>query len=172
MICPWSRRARRVGIKIYDDVFAEPSQQPHLRLRKCRAGTRSHVVKARGVHGNAIHLAFNNNHVAQLADRLFGAVQVVQHAALVSDRVSGEFRYFGPDFSSFASVCPCNAMIFPFSLAIGNMIRSRNLEYIAAVAAPLEPGSPERAAFARSGVRTIRAFFPGKEAQKPASSLR
>src|ERR1700692_2041790 len=46
--------------------------------------------------------------------------------------VSGEFKYFGPAFSSVASVLPVNAMILPASLAIGNITRLRNLEYMAA----------------------------------------
>src|SRR5271154_6911664 len=46
--------------------------------------------------------------------------------------VSGEFKYFGPDFSSVARVLPVKAMILPASLAIGNMTRLRNLEYIRA----------------------------------------
>src|SRR5437588_7353369 len=71
--------------------------------------------------------------------------------------VSGEFRYLGPDFSSLASVRPVNAMTFPFSLAIGNITRLRNFAYIAAVAGPPAPGSPEpglpdSAAFAESGM--------------------
>src|SRR5215475_8166645 len=44
--------------------------------------------------------------------------------------VSGEFKYFGPAFSSVASVRPVNAMTRPLSLAMGNMTRLRNLEYI------------------------------------------
>src|ERR1700722_20253252 len=46
--------------------------------------------------------------------------------------VSGEFKYLGPDFSSTASVRPVNAITFPASLAIGNITRLRNLEYMAA----------------------------------------
>src|SRR5579864_4053263 len=45
--------------------------------------------------------------------------------------VSGEFKYFGPDFSSVARVRPVNAMTFPASLAMGNITRLRNLEYMA-----------------------------------------
>src|ERR1700722_16338402 len=46
--------------------------------------------------------------------------------------VSGEFKYLGPAFSSVARVRPVKAMILPASLAMGNMTRLRNLEYIAA----------------------------------------
>src|ERR1700751_2595801 len=46
--------------------------------------------------------------------------------------VSGEFRYFGPAFSSVARVRPVKAMTLPASLAMGNMTRLRNLEYMAA----------------------------------------
>src|SRR5208283_2805859 len=46
--------------------------------------------------------------------------------------VSGEFRYFGPAFSSVARVRPVNAMILPASLVMGNITRLRNLEYMAA----------------------------------------
>ena len=42
--------------------------------------------------------------------------------------VSGEFRYFGPAFSSVASVRPVKAMILPLSLAMGNVMRLRNFE--------------------------------------------
>src|SRR5215468_11062645 len=45
--------------------------------------------------------------------------------------VSGEFKYFGPAFSSVERVRPVKAMTLPASLAIGNMTRLRNLEYIA-----------------------------------------
>src|SRR5271155_2288191 len=45
--------------------------------------------------------------------------------------VSGEFKYFGPDFSSVARVRPVKAMILPASLVMGNITRLRNLEYIA-----------------------------------------
>src|SRR5581483_11358605 len=48
--------------------------------------------------------------------------------------VSGEFKYLGPLLSSVASVRPVNAMTFPFSLAIGNITRLRNFEYIAETA--------------------------------------
>src|SRR6202521_55111 len=53
--------------------------------------------------------------------------------------VSGEFKYFGPDFSSAASVRPVNAITFPASLAIGNITRLRNLEYMAEVVGPFAP---------------------------------
>src|SRR6202044_673619 len=46
--------------------------------------------------------------------------------------VSGEFRYFGPDFSSVARVRPVKAIILPASFAIGNITRLRNLEYMRA----------------------------------------
>src|SRR6266481_9320106 len=46
--------------------------------------------------------------------------------------VSGEFKYFGPAFSSVESVRPVNAITRPLSFAIGNVIRLRNLEYIEA----------------------------------------
>src|SRR5437899_11678833 len=45
--------------------------------------------------------------------------------------VSGELRYFGPAFSSVESVRPVNAITFPASLAMGNITRLRNLEYMA-----------------------------------------
>src|SRR5580700_3818278 len=45
--------------------------------------------------------------------------------------VSGEFKYFGPAFSSAARVRPVKAMILPASLAMGNITRLRNLEYMA-----------------------------------------
>src|SRR5689334_23133972 len=45
--------------------------------------------------------------------------------------VSGEFRYFGPAFSSVERVRPVNAITLPASLQIGNMTRLRNFEYIA-----------------------------------------
>src|ERR1700722_17630505 len=44
--------------------------------------------------------------------------------------VSGEFKYFGPAFSSVARVRPVKAMIFAASLVMGNMTRLRNLEYM------------------------------------------
>src|SRR3989442_14909212 len=44
--------------------------------------------------------------------------------------VSGELRYFGPAFSSVESVRPVKAMTFPASLAMGNITRLRNLEYM------------------------------------------
>src|SRR5450755_2937149 len=66
--------------------------------------------------------------------------------------VSGEFRYFGPAFSSVARVRPVNAITLPASLAMGNMTRLRNLEYMA----------EERA----SGVGRRASDFGG-----PASSL-
>src|SRR5579872_833786 len=49
--------------------------------------------------------------------------------------VSGEFRYFGPAFSSVARVRPVKAMTLAASLLIGNMTRFRNFEYIAEIAA-------------------------------------
>src|SRR6185437_4907612 len=51
--------------------------------------------------------------------------------------VSGEFRYFGPAFSSEERVRPVKAMTLPFSLAMGNITRLRNLEYMAAGAGPV-----------------------------------
>src|SRR5215467_11797665 len=45
--------------------------------------------------------------------------------------VSGEFRYFGPAFSSVERVRPVKAMTLPASLLMGNITRLRNLEYIA-----------------------------------------
>src|ERR1700722_15742700 len=59
--------------------------------------------------------------------------------------VSGEFKFFGPDFSSVARVRPVKAITLPASLAIGNITRLRNLEYMAARAASdfrLESKSP------------------------------
>src|SRR5438876_9643568 len=55
--------------------------------------------------------------------------------------VSGELRYFGPAFSSVESVRPVKAMTFPASLAIGNITRLRNLEYmlIAVLSSALPP---------------------------------
>src|SRR5205814_10517062 len=55
--------------------------------------------------------------------------------------VSGEFRYLGPAFSSVESVRPVKAMTFPASLAIGNITRLRNLEYmfIAVLSSTLPP---------------------------------
>src|SRR5580765_961199 len=55
--------------------------------------------------------------------------------------VSGEFRYFGPDFSSAASVRPVKAMTLPASLEIGNMTRLRNLEYMEAASGFRLPAS-------------------------------
>src|SRR6266704_1507134 len=52
--------------------------------------------------------------------------------------VSGEFKYFGPAFSSFESVRPVKAITRPLSFAIGNMIRLRNLEYMVRAASGLE----------------------------------
>src|SRR6476646_8497786 len=49
--------------------------------------------------------------------------------------VSGEFRYLGPAFSSVESVRPVNAITRPLSLAIGNITRLRNLEYMEETAA-------------------------------------
>src|SRR6266403_664484 len=49
--------------------------------------------------------------------------------------VSGELRYLGPDFSSVERVRPVKAMMRPESLAMGKMMRLRNLEYIASAAA-------------------------------------
>src|SRR5271165_4470825 len=46
--------------------------------------------------------------------------------------VSGELRYFGPAFSSVERVRPVKAMTLPASLAMGNMTRLRNLEYMEA----------------------------------------
>ncbi len=83
--------------------------------------------------------------------------------------------YFGPDLSCVASVRPVNAIIFPFSLAIGNMMRLRNLEYMADVARPpAGPGSPARAAFARSGVVAPSApsFHENKPEARIISSLK
>src|SRR6266700_1709884 len=45
--------------------------------------------------------------------------------------VSGEFKYLGPAFSSVERVRPVNAIMRPLSFVIGNMIRLRNLEYMA-----------------------------------------
>src|SRR5579862_2653147 len=45
--------------------------------------------------------------------------------------VSGELRYFGPAFSSVERVHPVKAITLPASLAMGNMTRLRNLEYMA-----------------------------------------
>src|SRR5207302_1584112 len=55
--------------------------------------------------------------------------------------VSGELRYFGPAFSSVESVRPVKAMTFPASLAMGNITRLRNLEYmlIAVLSSALPP---------------------------------
>src|SRR5581483_1117249 len=61
--------------------------------------------------------------------------------------VSGEFRYLGPAFSSVASVRPVKAMTRPLSLAIGNMIRLRNLEYMEG-----KPASGFRRRASRSGL--------------------
>ncbi len=51
--------------------------------------------------------------------------------------VSGEFIYFGPDFSSESSARAVNAITLPCSLAIGNVIRLRNRAYIG----PPEPSA-------------------------------
>src|SRR5207248_10744779 len=55
--------------------------------------------------------------------------------------VSGELRYFGPAFSSVESVRPVKAMTVPASLAMGNITRLRNLEYmfIAVLSSTLPP---------------------------------
>src|SRR5882724_11760727 len=53
--------------------------------------------------------------------------------------VSGELRYFGPAFSSVESVRPVKAMTFPASLAMGNITRLRNLEYMFIAVLSLQP---------------------------------
>src|SRR5215831_20981704 len=45
--------------------------------------------------------------------------------------VSGEFKYFGPAFSSVERVRPVKAMTLLASLAMGNITRFLNFEYMA-----------------------------------------
>src|SRR5262245_14365865 len=61
-----------VGIEIYDDVFAEAPQHPHLGLSKCSSRGCHHVVYPCGIHSNTIHLAFHDNGTLVTADGLFG----------------------------------------------------------------------------------------------------
>src|SRR5690349_5468186 len=61
--------------------------------------------------------------------------------------VSGEFKYLGPDFSSVARVRPVKAITLPASLAIGNITRLRNLEYMAASFEARVSGSEPDAVF-------------------------
>ncbi len=77
---------RRVGIKVHDDVLAEPAQQSHLRFAECRSGTGDHVVQSGHVHADAVEVPFHHDRVIQLPDRLFGLVQVEKYLSLGIDR--------------------------------------------------------------------------------------
>src|SRR5258708_6385485 len=66
--------------------------------------------------------------------------------------VSGELRYLGPDFSSVERVRPVKAMMRPESLAMGKMMRLRNLEYIASAAAGFWLLASGECTFAGSGL--------------------
>src|SRR5258706_15477827 len=77
---------RRVGIKVHDDVLAEPAQQSLLRFAECRSGTGDHVVQSGHAHADAVEVPFHHDRVIQLPDRLFGLVQVEEYLSLGIDR--------------------------------------------------------------------------------------
>ncbi len=52
-------------------------------------------MKPGGIHGDAIHLAFHNDAVGQLAYGFFGFIQVVEHARLGIDRGLRRVQVFG-----------------------------------------------------------------------------
>ena len=80
--------SRRIGIEIDHDILAEASEQLGLDLGKGRAGAGDDVVKSGSVDGDAIHLAFDQDRVIQLANRFFGLVKIEEHAALGIDAAS------------------------------------------------------------------------------------
>jgi hypothetical protein len=85
-----------VGVEIDDDVLGKSPEQFRLDLGEGRARTGDHVVKSGGVDGDAIHLAFDQDGVFELADRFFGVVEIEEHARLGVDRRLGGVQIFRP----------------------------------------------------------------------------
>ncbi len=83
-----SRRARCIRIEVNNNVLAEAAQQLGLNLGECRAGAGDHVVESGVVDRDAIHLALDQDGVVEFADRLFGFIEIEQHARLGVDRTS------------------------------------------------------------------------------------
>ncbi len=81
-------RARGVGIEVDEDAFGEAGDLAHLHFREGRAGDGKHVVDAGHVHGDAVHLAFDEDDEVVLAHLRLGLVEIEQHLALGIERRS------------------------------------------------------------------------------------
>ncbi len=75
-------RARGIGVKVNEKPLGVAAEQPDLHLGKGRSAGRKHVLDARHVGGDAVHLAFHQQGKVLLPDGLPGLVEIEQHLAL------------------------------------------------------------------------------------------
>ena len=77
---------RRVRIEVHIDRVRVPLHRPRLRIDQRCSATGHHLMNpAAHVHADYVHVALDQNHMTQFADRFLRPVQVVQHIALLID---------------------------------------------------------------------------------------
>ena len=87
--------ARGVGIEIHHDALGVALERAHLGVGERRAAAGHHVVDARRIDADHVHVAFHQHRVVGLAHRILGAMQIVQHVALAIERRFGRVQILG-----------------------------------------------------------------------------
>ena len=82
------------GSKLTDDPLRVALQHLHLLRGERGAATRHHRAESRGRHADRVHVAFHQDDAILFADRLPGAVQIVEHVALLVDQRFGRVQIF------------------------------------------------------------------------------
>ena len=78
-------RARRIGIEIHRDAVRVPFDGLHLLRGERGAATGHDIAKARCRHADRVHITFHQDCAIVFAHAFLGAVQVVEHVALLID---------------------------------------------------------------------------------------
>ncbi len=87
-----------VWIEIYDNLFAEAGEQARLGLGEGGAAGGDDVVISGVEYGDAVHLPLDEDDVVEAADRLFGEVEIEEHARLAVDGRLGRVEVLGAGF--------------------------------------------------------------------------
>lgn len=114
----------RIAVETENDRVGLAQQLLHVNRRARGAERRDRVREPELGERDDVHVALHDQHVLALANRE-PRLQAEPYSSLplLNSGVSGEFRYFG---SPLPSTRPPKPITCPFTLRIGNMIRSRN----------------------------------------------
>ena len=75
-------RAGSVRVEVDDDLSGPAAQQLGLGFSEGGAGAGNDVFQSRGEHGDAVHLAFDEDYIIQRLDGVFCEMEVKQHPRL------------------------------------------------------------------------------------------